>query len=199
MDNINGNNKVFIYLLVVFFAVFVGSGLFLMMSNKKNVTSVTTAATSSVQPTSVIVPTVAMTQSYLNLKNNSTVNKLADEVSLSLMANSNNSNVAAFDVLINFDPSAFDFVSAVSADPNFKVYPFLKGGELSLTAAQTDSSKTSGIFADVKVVNLVFKPKKIGQSTFKVAPSIGKETTKFVNDKTEVIYPSVNEISVVVN
>lgn len=199
MEDTQPNNRTSIYLLVVFFAVFVGSGLFLLTSNKKNPTSQPTAVTSIVQPTSVVVPTVAMTASYLNLKNNSTVYKLNSQVNLSLIANSNGNNVTAFDVLINFDPTTFDFVSAVSADPNFKVYPYLKGNGLTLTVAKIGSSTAPTIFSDVNVVNLVFKPKKIGTSAFKVAPSIGKETTKFVNDKTEVIYPAVNEISVMVN
>ena len=50
-----------------------------------------------------------------------------------------------------------------------------------------------------KSTKLNFKPKKSGEFDFAILNSFGKETTKFVNEKTEVIYPKVNKIKLTVN
>lgn len=198
MENNNGNNKIFIYLLVVFFAVFIGSGLFLFVTNKKNSINNQAAVTSMIKPSVGVAPTTVVSRGYIKFKPDLTTNKLSGPLNLTLTADSNGDNVTAFDILISYDPMAFEFVSAKSADPNFQVYPYVKDGGLDLTVVKTGSSATPSVFKDEDVVNLVFQPKKIGQSTFKVVPSIGKETTKFVNDKTEVIYPEMNSILITV-
>lgn len=197
MEN-NNNRKIFTYLLVVFFAVFVGSGLFLVINNKKSATTEQAASTSSMQKIAVI-PTVEMSNGYINLKNYLTSNKLSSPVSLNLVASSNGENITAFDTLISYDPLSFDFVKAESLDSNFKVYSYKYNNSLTLTVAKTGSSTIPSVFSDTKIVNLVFQPKKTGQFTFKVVPSVGKETTKFVNDQTKVIYPSLNEVKVTIN
>jgi len=199
MDNQTSNNKIFIYLLVVFFAVFVGSGLFLVMSNKKNATNEPAATTSAIPTKEVIIPTVEMSKGYINLKNDLVLNKLNSPANLTIVADSNSENITAFDTLVVFDPTAFDFVSAQSVDPNFKVYPYVKDNGLTLTVVKTGPSTVPSVFNNTQIVSLIFQPKKTGQFIFRVVPSVGKETTKFVNDQTKIIYPAVNEIKVTVN
>ena len=192
-------NKIFIYLLVIFFAGFVGSGIFLLTSNKKTTSNEQAVSTSTVQQKNVIFPTPMPTKGIINLENNSAVNQVNNPVDLNLIADSNGENVTAFDTLISYDSLAFDFNQAISLDPAFAVYSFKKENYLTLTVVKTSQDQTPSIFVEKSVVKLSFKPKKAGEFSFSVLTSFGKETTKFVNEKTEVIYPGTNEVKVIVN
>lgn len=186
MENNNNKNIILIYFLVIFFAVSVGSGIFLVMNNKKNTTDEQAVSTE-------------MSKSYINLKNDLASNLLSSPVNLTIVANSNSENITAFDILVSYDQLSFDFIKAESLDPNFKLYSHKNDNSITLTVVKTGSGTTPSVFNNAEIINLVFRAKKTGQFTFKVIPSAGEEATKFVNNKTEVIYPSLNEIKITVN
>lgn len=192
------NNKIFVYILALFFVVFVGSGVFLAMNNKKPADK-EQAATTDVTQEEQAVPTIKMTKGLINLKNDSVFYDINSPINLSLVADSNGENVTAFDTVISYDPLSIDFVSADSSDPNFKVYTYKKDNRLTLTVVKTSLGNDPSIFKGEEVAKLVFTSKAKGSFSFKVLPSFDKETTKFVNEKTEIIYPGVNEITVKVN
>lgn len=192
-------NRIFIYLLVIFFAVFIGSGIFLFMNNKKTTSDQKTVSTSTVKQKNIAVPTFTLTNGFINLKNNSVDNKVSNPLDLNLTIDSNGENVTAFDTVISYDPVSFDFVKAESNDLSFKVYSYKKDNHLTLTVVKISQNNTETIFKDEEIVKLVFQPKAKGSFTFTILSSFEKETTKFVNEKTEVIYPGVNEIKVTIN
>jgi len=185
--------KIFTYLLVIFFAVFVGSGAFLVMNNKKINNKEQTVSTS------IVAPTATLTKGLINLKNNSVINKANNPLNLDLVADSDGENVTAFDVVISYDPVSFDFVKADSSNLNFKVYSYKKDNRLTLTVIKTGQNNIETIFKGEEIIKLVYQPKVKGNFSFKVLPSFEKETTKFINEKTEIIYPGVNEIKITVN
>lgn len=189
----NTNNRIYIYLLVVFFAVFVGTGIFLIVNNKKTLPKQEAVSTLTMKKEKTVI-----LKGFINLKNNSVVNKTDSPVNLSLMADSDGENVTAFDTIISYDSASFDFVKADSVNQNFKIYSYKGDNSLTLTIVKTGQNSTT-IFKDEAVARLVFQPKAKGSFTFAVLSSSGKETTKFVNDKTEVINPKVNQVKVTVN
>ncbi len=195
------NNKIFIYLLVIFFAAFIGSGIFLLTSNKKTTNNEQAVSTSTIQQKNVIFPTSMPTKGFINLENNSTVNvnKVGSPVELNLLVDSNGENVTAFDTVISYDQVSFDFVSSDSVNPNFKVYSYKRDNRLTLTVVKTGQNDIGTIFKGEVIIKLVFQPGVKGNFTFAVLSSYGKETTKFVNEKTEIIYPGTNELKVIVN
>ncbi|MBI5122670.1 hypothetical protein HZA75_02305 [Candidatus Roizmanbacteria bacterium] len=192
-------NKIFIYLLVIFFAAFVGSGIFLLTSNKKTTSNEQAVSTSTIQQKNVIFPTPIPTKGFINLENNSAVNQVNNPVDLNLLVDSNGENVTAFDTVISYDPVSFDFVKVDSFNPNFKVYSYKRNNRLTLTVVKTGQNNIETIFNGKTVAKLVFQPKTKGNFTFAVLSSYGQETTKFVNEKTEIIYPGTNELKVTVN
>lgn len=188
------NNNVFKFILIAVFIILVVFGGFLIFKNSKP--NKETAVTSTNEsPTMTPVPLRGM----INIAEDISEIKIKNQVNLKLTADSNGENVTAFDTLISYDPVAVDFVRADSVNPDFKVYSYNKDNNLTLTVAKTNLGNNPSIFAGVDVVKLIFKPKTTGTISFKILPSSGKETTKFVNEKTEIISPNVNEISVVVN
>ncbi|MDO9028772.1 MAG: hypothetical protein Q7U68_07975 [Candidatus Roizmanbacteria bacterium] len=204
MDNIQGKNKIFTYLLVVFFAIFIGTGIFLLIANKKTFSpNEQAASTSIIKEEKMIIPTAAPTRGFINLQldNNLNIDNFVkgDLINLELLGDSDGENITGFDVLINYDPLTFDFIKAESKLSAFKVYSFIKNNRLTLTVVKTSQDKALTVFKGSSIVSLVFKSKKSGNFTFAILSSFGKETTKFVNDKTEVIYSATNEIKVTIN
>jgi len=201
----NKKNKIFIYFLVVFFAFFVGTSVFLVISNQKNPSKnqpQQASATYSIKEEKLVFPTAIPRRGLINLKLTDTnVSNFVNGslVNFTLIGDSDREDITAFDVLINFDPLAFDFVSAQSALPSFKIYSFVKNNRLTLTVVKISLDKIPTVFKETSLANLVFKSKKNGRYNFGILPSSGQETTKFVNTKTEIIYPSINSINVTVN
>ncbi len=194
----NSKNKVFMYMLGMFLLVFVGTGIFLAV-NKQTTSNEKAVSTSNVVEKKAVAPTFVTTKGFINLQNVQAQNNVDTPVNLSLNVDSNGENVTALDVVMSYDPIAFDFISAESIDPSFKVYSYKKDNRLTLTVVKNNQNAVSSIFKSQSIVNLSFQPKSKGDFKFTVLPSFDLETTKFVNEKTEVIYPGVNEIIVKVN
>ncbi len=196
MDNTkqtNANNRIYIYLLAAFFVVFIATGVFLLISNKPTASQGAQTATLKEQP--ITLPTAVPTRGFVNL---SEASQSAGIVTFNVVADSDGENISAYDVQIGYDPLAFDFQSAVSIDPSFQIYPFHKDKLLTLTAVKATQDQSPSIFTNKPVIKLNFRSKKTGSYSFAVLSSVGKETTKFVNTKTQIIKPEVNQINVIV-
>lgn len=195
MDNTQDTqkNKIFIYFLVVFFAVFIGTGIFLMLSNKKPVAEkVGNTAVSA-------VPTAVPTQGSLNLKLSESGEislSTGKEVIIDLIADSNGKNIAGYDLVLSYDPLALDFVEATSDLTDFKIYSYEKDSYLSLLATKTLQSQTPTVFTQTKIASLSFKPIKAGKFTFSLKPLVGKDKTDLVSDQTEILNPQLNELEI---
>lgn len=184
---------IFVYLLAIFLAVFVGTGIFLVLNNNNS-------ASKKGETTMTSIPTSVPTQGSLSLKlaGGATVTK-DSEVQIDLFADSNEKNIVGYDLVLSYDPSSFDFVKATSNLADFKIYTYKKDGYLSFLATRSLQSQTSSIFTQTKIASLVFKPIKAGKFTFSLKPLMGKDKTDLVTDKTEVINPKLNDLEVKVN
>jgi hypothetical protein len=173
------------------------------MNNKKTTGNEQAVSTATIKQENLALPTNAPKRGEMKLvlsKQEEPVNLAINPyLSLNLVVNSDGENVTAFDTIISYDPDSFDFVRVDSLSQDFKIYPYQVGNRLTLTVVKiTDNSLTTVLTGEV-IGTIVFKPKVKGSFTFSGLSSFGKETTKFVNDKTEVIYPALNEVKVTVN
>jgi len=146
----------------------------------------------------MVIPTSMPTKGSFNLTTEKPEIKVDDNAVLTVIADSAGENISAYDVILRYDPLVFDFVEAKSLDREFQVYSYKKDNRLSLTVVKTGQDPTPSIFVDKPVVNLVFKAKRIGDQTVSILASFEKESTKFVNEKTEVVYPAVNDVNLMV-
>lgn len=191
MNNIQ-NNKILVYFLVVFFAVFVGTSIFLLINNEKSIKQESPTPTSTTKQEEMVFPTVVTKRGEMKL----VLEKNEEQILLNLQADSDKESITAFDVLVGYDSSSVDFVNAVSLDPAFQVYSFTKFNYLTMTVVKTSQDSSQSVFDGKPIIRLTFKPKKSGDFSFRVLSSLDKETSKFVNEKNEVIYPKISEVSV---
>jgi len=189
-------NNIFIYLLVVFFAMFVGTGIFFA----SNSTTIPKKPKKEVVITTSIITPIIQTQGSLNLKLADGVVVTKDkEMQIDLFADSNEKNISGYDLALSYDPLAFDFIKATSSLVDFKIYSYKKNNYLSILGAKTLQSKTQSVFAKTKIVSLIFKPTKKGEFNFVLKPIINKDKTDLVTEKTEILNPQLNELRIKVN
>src|SRR3989338_7238973 len=148
MENNQGKNKIFVYLLVIFFAAFVGTSIFLVLNNKKPLSE------KEAITTTITVPTVKPTQGSLNLKlfGKEEISLSTDkELKIDLVADSNEKNIVGYDLVLSYDPLAFDFVKATSNLADFNIFSYKRDNYLSFLATKSLQSQTSAVFAQTKI------------------------------------------------
>src|SRR3989344_2564866 len=108
------NSKIMIYLLVVFFAIFVGTGLFLANQSKQNQpvgrAAGQTSNSATLKQENIVIPTAVPTVGSLSLIGEESY-PFTDNVIVNLSANSNGENIVGYDVILYYDPTAFEFVT----------------------------------------------------------------------------------------
>lgn len=187
------NNKTLSYIFAGLLVLLISTGLFVTRFNnqKKENSAATTVATT-------VAPTMRPTEGYLRIVSND-IKKIfnrGEKISLDLEASSMDKNIVGYDIILSYDPLAFDFVSVDTAISDYKIYSYKRDGYITLTAMKNLSSTPSPLKG--KIASLVFKSLKQGIFKFSLKPSIGLEKTNFVTDKTEVLNPELNEIDVTI-
>lgn len=190
------NNRFFTYLLVAFLAIFVGSGIFMLFSNKKTV-NVTSKVVTKAED--IITPKITMTEGFmkLTLDQLKTSYKKGEKVSINIEADSGEKNIVGYDVVFFYDPLAFEFVSVNSSISDYKIYSYKKGNYLTLTAVKNLSSALSPL--NSKIATLVFDSKKSGKYSFFLKAIYDSEKTDMVTDKTEILSPELNRVTIDIN
>lgn len=223
MENDQEKNKIFKYLLVAFFAVFIGTGIFLLLSNKskiskQKISSVRIDETQNTnndgvefpeEPTAVI-PTTAPTTTTGSTATTTTAGttmtletdltggqmKVGDMVELSLFADSNGKNIVGYDVVIYYDSLAFDFKRGLSSLSDYNIFTYKKGHYFTITGLKTLQSAPSPMTKANKLATLTFEATKTGQFEFSLLSSNDKDKTDLITDKTEVLIPALNKVIV---
>lgn len=222
MENEMEKNKIFKYLLVVFFAVFIGTGIFLLMSNKtknpkEKISSVRIDDTqntnngidfpeesTAVIPTSAspittnTITTVTTTPSSTNMTLETNLSggqmKIGDMVELSLFADSNGKNIVGYDVVMYYDSLAFDFKRGLSSLADYNIFTYKKGHYFTITGLKTLQSSPSPMTKNNKLATLTFEATKPGTFEFALKSSNNADKTDLITDKTEVLVPELNKV-----
>ncbi|MDO8640380.1 MAG: cohesin domain-containing protein [Nitrosarchaeum sp.] len=170
--------------------------LILLMMNNKNKTGISeTGVNTQIQATAT--PTSMPERGFFNLTTTTTSATVGKPILISITGNSDNEDMTGYDILVKYDTSAFNFVSAVSNITDFnKIYPFKQTDHVTLTATKSLQSKLPIIFTDSKITTLTFTPIKAGSYVFEIKSRIGKETTSMVNAQTKKINPALNSITI---
>ena len=193
-------NKTMVYMVIFAAVIFIGLMLFFATQQNKVIRPPTNSTDSSTVRETAI-PTVKPTKGTLSLIPKSGLAKysLTQNVVLNLVADSSNEDISGYDALIGYDNTAFDFVSATSVIPDFKIFTFPKENYISVTATKNLQSSSPSIFTNTILIEITLKPKKVGNFTVSINEEQGRETTKFVNIGTSLVYPKLNNVSVEIN
>ena len=193
MEDNQNNNRIPLYLLVVFFAIFFGTSIFLIINRKKPLSE------KEINSTTAAVPAIKPAEGSLSLKlseSKETTISVEEELKIDLIADSNKKNVVGYDLVLSYDLASFEFIEATSDLADFKIYPYKKEGYLSFLATKMLQSRTPSVFSGTKIASFSFRPVKAGKYSFSLKPLIGIDRTDLVTDKTEILDPDLNELKI---
>lgn len=191
------NNKTLTYLLIAFLVVFVVTGVFMFFSNKKTESIVSNESISPAVSEETTQTKTEPTEGLMKLVLDKGSYMKGEKVSINLEADSGDKSVVGYDVVLSYDPMAFEFVNATSSLVDYKLYSYKKENYLTLTAVKNLSSASSPLKS--RIATLVFNPIKSGEYSFSLEASINSEKTNMVTDKTEVLSPELNEVMIKTN
>ena len=140
--------------------------------------------------------TQATTAAYFKIMAANSSVKSGDKIELTVQADSDKQLITGFDLLVGYDQERVEFVSLESLDKNYQFFNFKSVGHLSVTASKNLMNKTDTALVAASILKLVFKAKTTGETTFSLMPKIGKEITTMVNNQSQKITPSVNDVQV---
>ena len=117
---------------------------------------------------------------------------------IEISLDTNGKDLTGYDALVSFDSENFEVQSAQSEIKGFEVYKKVEEGLIKLTGIKGPSSEEEAVFAGETAVKLALLPKKSGTYQIALLESKDKSKSKFVDSETNVYYPGLNSISVVV-
>ncbi|MFA6016812.1 MAG: hypothetical protein WC744_01865 [Patescibacteria group bacterium] len=197
MENFIKNHKAFFYLLLIFFAIFSGTGIFITLNTSSKQPTVVNKELSKTVTESVVVSSDPATEGALSLTTiKDKVLSTDREFVVDIIADSNGKNITGYDLALSYDPIAFDFVKATSSRTDFKVYSYNRGNYLSFLVTKLPQSEKTSVFAQTKIISVVFKPNKKGAYNFSLKSEINKDKTDLVTDKTEILNPILSGLEV---
>ena len=198
MENTENKNKIFKYLFVAFFALFIGTGLFLIMSNKTKIPKekISTARVDFPEENTAVIPATDNVSMTLEADLPGNQMKVGDMIELNLFADSNGKNIVGYDVVMYYDSLAFDFLKGITKLPDYNIFTYKKGHYFTITGLKKLQSAPSPMTKANKLATLTFKATKAGKVEFSLKQSNEKDKTDLVTDKTEVLVPTLNKMTV---
>jgi hypothetical protein len=178
--------------------VIIGGALVTVMKSGKNSAQGSTSAglpeggtrvipTIDVSKPAVVISPVEAKQGY----------SVGQEFSVKINGNSQGADIAGYDLLFGYNPEAYDILEVKSLIPSFQIFstPRPKESYLSVTGIKLLSAKGVTAFSpDKPMLEVKIRGKKPGKFYLDVLPTKGKETSKFVDSKVNVITPQFQPI-----
>jgi len=121
---------------------------------------------------------------------------ITDLVKLEVWADSNETDVVGYDLILNFDTQAFKLVGVNSVQADFSLFKIEKEGALIITGTKKLDISQKTLFTNQKIIVLTLKPQKTGKFSFEILSSLGKEKTQLVDSSSKIYYPKVNRIEI---
>ena len=108
---------------------------------------------------------------------------------------SGNKDITGYDLLIAYDPTAIEIQSVESALADYELFKFDRGDHMTITGIKNFKKREPVTFDGGKLVELVVKAKKQGDTTVSLSSSIGQEKTQLVDAEVTVIEPQIGSFS----
>jgi len=191
MENNVSKQKMFVFVVFVLLLMTV----FLIIANqlKKNQVPSQTNKT-EVSPTIILTKT-KIGRMELILKE-SAQPIIGQPFSLILLADSNGKKITGFDALIGYDKTALELINATALKEDFKVSSFDNIAGKTVNGARKIQYNQPVVFSNTELMELNFKPLKIGVFSVNIVDKINKETTQMVDTDNKIIYPGAFSFSV---
>lgn len=107
---------------------------------------------------------------------------------------SGNRDITGYDMLIAYDPTALEIVSAKSAMMDYEIFKFDRGDHMTITGIKNFQKREAVTFDGGNLVELVVKAKKQGPTVVSLNSTMGQEKTQLVDFEVKVIEPQIGSL-----
>lgn len=122
---------------------------------------------------------------------------VGQSVTVTLTASSAGRLVTGYDLALQYDESAFQFLQATSLVTGYTSYAFRNEGHVAITGVKTLQG-TSVAFSETPLVKLTFITKKAGMYSLELVPAIAKDKTQMVDATSSVLRPKLEGTSIAI-
>lgn len=195
-QTIQPQHKKMLYLLIVLLLLGFAVLLLILRSFK-----VATTDRASVTPSAGSVTSPKNGKLVLQSKSGKTSFKVGELIVLTVLASSDNKNIAGYDVLLNYKEGV-DFYNHLSLIDSFQAIPKNLQNTLSITGFKTPGSQRTFVFNNSPIVDVSFLSKKTGtyQFTLEYVSNSTRESNLMTEEsKTQDILGSVENLTVTVS
>ncbi|QQG44208.1 MAG: hypothetical protein HYW86_05110 [Candidatus Roizmanbacteria bacterium] len=167
---------------------------------KKNLVKNEGAVSTSIAPS--VAPSIALVKGSLTLLPNPSKKPLVagETIYLNVSADSSNSSITGYDVVVKYDPSVVSYVSQKNLLSDFQVFAQNDNGKLSLTGIKKISVTSTVTFQNTVISELTFKALKSGKASFEIEFLPGsKKDSNLIDDKNNDVLGTVNGVEITVD
>lgn len=111
--------------------------------------------------------------------------QVGQEFPVRVKANSFNDNVTGFDLVIDYDPTALQYVRQESALVGFELHEVQQSQPLAFTAVKDLATQDEKKFNYEPIMTLYFKPLKAGNAQVKILDELQRQKTQIINSDSE--------------
>ena len=114
-------------------------------------------------------------------------------VTVVIQANSEGKRIVGYDAILSYDNKGFSYQSSKSLSPDFQLYAYDRKTYVSFSGIRSLQSTSIDSWTSYPLLEVVLMPKQKGSYAFELSPE-GKETSKLVDDKAQVVYPKTEQL-----
>lgn len=118
---------------------------------------------------------------------------VGEDIELTVHADSSNKPVTGYDMLFLYDPASISVVRVNSVDPTFDIFTFNNPNYVSITGTKKLSISSQAAFMNTPIVTITVRAKKAGTTPLVIAPQIGPEKTKMVDNAAQLLFPQLDQ------
>lgn len=178
------------YFLVLVVIIFVLLLFFLYQTRKKS---------QSEQNYTAITPPAPVILNAGSFSINSvTTEKVVDvykALDMEIVASSDQKPIVGYDIILKFEKGSLEIISAESLLPDFALYKLGKSDHYILTGAKKLDAIEPTLLENTPIVRLRVMPKRTGPLKLTIVDKLGLEKSQLVDEKTQILFPKVGEIT----
>ncbi len=119
--------------------------------------------------------------------------RVGQEFEITVSADSSGRMVNGYDLLFLYDPAVISVVRVDSVDPTFDVFTFNNPNFVSVTGTKKLLVSAETAFTNTRILTITLRGNKAGVSPVVIAPQLGREKTKMVDNAAQIMYPRLGQ------
>jgi hypothetical protein len=182
--------------LVLLVASIVGYSMSSRIQSNQNSAETRNVIKPSIVPTLIPYPVKGLFA--LKAQSGLVSGKVGDSFVIDLIATSGTDTVAGYDAILSYDKTAFERQSVQNKQDTFRIFTYERGAHVSISGTKNLQVTEPVRFKDTILLSFTFRAKQKGSYTFSLK-AVANESSKLVNETTQVSYPEVSDFRLEIN